>query len=167
MIDEFAKHPGWQIVRGPQDLTARIAMPQHDILSIADTNTILVTPERSSPATSASSSAASSSRTLSLTSSRETQMSAIREVVLEALSPIKDSINQLQTGFVGISTNVSLIARQVDVHHSFLEALHQSGQLQQALLTRQTGLLPAPTLLPNVPLPPLPAEEPMPPGADE
>ena len=163
MLQEFEKHPGWQIVRGAQDLSARIATPQYDVLSIADTNTFPVTPERSSPASSVHASITSSSSTLSCTPSREQQLTAIRDAVAEALTPLQNSIAQLQTGFMRVSSNVNLIAQQVDMHHGFLEALQQSGQLQLALQSRQAAnLLPPPPATQSPPV-----EEPMPPGTNE
>ena len=88
---------------------------------------------------------------------------AIRDVVAEALTPPQNSIAQLQMGFMRVSSNVNLIAQQVDMHHGFLEALQQSGQLQLALQSRQAAnLLPPP---PTTQSPPV--EEPIPPGTNE
>ena len=148
LLAELAKHDGWQLISG--DLTARKISPQHDLLSVADTVTFPVTPERalstgsnSSPALSSQSSAVSTS--------------AIRDIVMEALTPIQASIGLLQQGFTQVAYNVNVISSQVDTHQAFLVALQQSGQLQATLQTRSQAALP----------PPPPVEEPMPPGADE
>ena len=144
----LATHEGWQLISG--DLTARRVSPQHDLLSVADTVTFPVTPERAL-ATGSSSAPALSSHSSAVSTS------AIRDIVMEALNPIHQSIGLLQQGFTQIAQNVNLISSQVDTHHAFLAALQQSGQLQATLQTRFQAALP----------PPPPVEEPMAPGTNE